>query len=160
MNFFGMRSSVITAPLIAAGCLLGSCASKPTAGPVTAAKVTIAYQATRAASIEPCGCQSRPWGGLDREYNALNKLRGERITFYFDAGNSLVGDLATKATTASATKKAEAIAAMLSANGLDVLSPGQAEYSLGSENLKKVAAASRFSWVSSNVTEKKKALFS
>ncbi len=141
--------------------LLAACAGKQTTtgGGVKEANVTIAYQSQRWGTIEPCGCQSRPWGGTDREFNALAKIRSERNTvFYFDSGNSLVTESVLKNPKGS-MGRAQALVEMLNTNGLDAFVPGGFELSLGLDSLKKVAATAKFAWVATNLTDKKKEIF-
>ncbi len=138
--------------------LLAGCAGK---GPSVdkQARVTVAFQSQRWGALEPCGCQSKPYGGIDREFNALKAIRAERDeVIYVDAGNSLVGDGGAKNPEAY-EKKAKALAEMLGVNGLDALLPGPFEYALGTARLKEIAKASKFGYVGTNVTEGKKEIF-
>ncbi len=140
--------------------ILAGCAGKETVvGGKRDVDLTIAYQSQRWGTLEPCGCQTKPYGGIDRESNALKKIRTERGTvFYFDAGNSLVSEGAAKKPEAY-EKRAKALVDMLGVNGLDALLPGPYEYSLGMERLKRLSAGSKFGWVATNVTDKKKETF-
>jgi len=123
------------------------------------AELTIAYQSQRWGALEPCGCQSKPYGGIDREFNALKTIRSDRDqVLYVDAGNSLVTDGAAKSPEAF-EKKAKALAEMLGVNGLDALLPGPYEFALGVERLKKLTASLKFPLVLSNATEAKKEIF-
>jgi 2',3'-cyclic-nucleotide 2'-phosphodiesterase (5'-nucleotidase family) len=116
-----------------------------------AAKVTLMYQSTRNGTIEPCGCHTNPFGGIDREANAIMMARQTgRPVIYVDAGNSLAlkplkGKLKFNLT------KAEAITEMQNRMGLDVFSPGPAEYGLGVDALIGLYRKSTAKWVSTNV---------
>jgi len=150
-----MRNALFTFAVLF---LISGCAGK---GPAVdkSAPVTVAFQSQRWGTLEPCGCQSKPYGGVDRELNALKVIRGEREhVIYVDAGNSLVGDGAAKNPDAY-EKKARALAEMLGVNGLDALLPGPYEYALGTARLKAVAKDSKFPFVATNVTEGKKEVF-
>lgn len=138
--------------------LLAACAGK---GPAVdkKAELTVAFQSQRWGAMEPCSCQSKPYGGIDRELNALKAIRSQReLVLYLDAGNSLVGDGAAK-NPGAFEKKALALSEMLGTNGLDALLPGPYEYALGVERLKAIAKAAKFGFVATNVTENKKEIF-
>ena len=54
--------------------LVGGCAAvPPRQQPSANTKLTLLYQSNRWGEMEPCGCQSNPNGGVDREANALQR---------------------------------------------------------------------------------------
>jgi len=140
--------------LLGVGFMLVGCASKETgrSKPIVSNPFTLLYQASRQGVLEPCGCHTSPFGGIDREFNALGKIRQEkdRTILYVDAGNML-SPLKKKGGIAHHQHKALAITAMLSHMGLEVFAPGPMDYGLGLDFLKKLESKASFKFVSTNV---------
>lgn len=154
-----------TGVTLVAGAMLSACAARTTVspsasiGPRKAAKITFLYQSNRFGVLEPCGCQSHPWGGIDREANAIGEIRkGASPTLYVDSGNALA-PTGTSSHLEHRREKARAIVAILDEMALDVLAPGPSDYALGADTLKSLAAKSRFRWVSTNVARDGKPVF-
>ena len=111
--------------------------------------VTIVYQSNRQGELEPCGCQKKPFGGIDREANALKQIRKEsEIVWYVDAGNMLT--TSSLKNFAHRSRKAEALIEILKAMKLDVFAPGPEDFTLGIDFLLKAQEQSSFSFVSTN----------
>lgn len=137
-----------------------SCSSQtPTADTQTTVSgdsaFTLVYQASREGGMDPCGCHTTPYGGLDREFNALQKLRGSaKRVIYADAGNLLVAP-ASKNKVAVLQAHAAALVPMMNEVALDIFAPGPADYRLGIDFLKKLAQEAKFKFVSTNVVDAK-----
>lgn len=127
---------------------------KQVAGNATDVKVAVLYQSNRMGELEPCTCSSKPFGGLDREANAVEAIRKEySVVLYADAGNMLA-PLAADKRLAHFRHKAEVVAGLLNGMKLDVFSPGKTDLSLGLEFLKGIQKKTDFQWVSSNLKGK------
>ena len=151
-----MKSKVA---LSLAGLILLGCTSTPTTstekvGPQKKSLATIVYQSNRGSALEPCGCEYKPWGGIDREANAVEGYRKTQPhLWYVDAGN-LYARTDTKVTHDYVVSKAAAITQMLNTMKLDLFAPGPLDYSMGMESLKQMAAKAQFKFISSNVLGK------
>jgi len=121
-------------------------AAKPKAG------LTLVYQVNRESEIEPCGCETNPYGGMDREFNALEELRKLNDVLYVDGGNTLAPILMT-AGIDYYRDKAKALVQMLNKNGLSVFAPGPTDYALGAEFLRELQNEAQFKFVSTNVID-------
>lgn len=81
--------------------------------------------------LEPCGCTSRPAGGLDRLAAALQGLRERnQPSLSFLAGNIFAarGDAGSAAESVQATWKQEALVAVLAQLGVSAVAPSSAEF--------------------------------
>lgn len=127
---------------------------EPLGPPPAETKLALVHQSNRHGVLEPCGCSVNPYGGVEREYNALEKLRSEagRQVVYLDAGN-----LFWKATDEQKghlghhVKRAETVVEILSEMSLDAFAPGPKDYALGLETLAALADEADFPFVSTNV---------
>lgn len=128
---------------------------KTTETPVNPGReLIIAHQSNRHAELEPCGCSVNPYGGIDREANALSELRGNSPNvLYLDAGNMVVS-LANKATLKHKIKKAELIVNLMNDLQLKAFSPGPSDYTLGVAVLKQLQKKAAFPFISTNVVDK------
>lgn len=143
--------------------VVSGCASKPTgrvaenSRSVTAKEgsVTLLYQSNRYGWLEPCGCHSKPYGGLDRELNAVEAARAtKRPILYVDAGNAFAPKATEPLSDARRKRlaaRAERLAGALDTVGLDVICPGLGDLALGLPELRSIALRSKFAWVSSNL---------
>lgn len=152
MKWFSSAFSV--AAMVAV--ILAGCTSVPTGktyNKEVEAEFTILYQANREATLEPCGCHSKPWGGMDRELNALNEIRKGKVpTLFVDAGNMLANS-DKKLTPDQKRAKAKAVMPMIEKLGLEAFAPGANDYALGIPFLKELAAKTAFPFVSTNVVD-------
>lgn len=111
----------------------------------------VLYHGNRGGVIEPCGCHSSPYGGLDREANALKALKKGKGEFLsVDAGNLFASPTA-KVGKDVALSKGETVAGMLATNGLEAYAPGPMDYALGYEWLQKIQGTVPFKFISTNV---------
>ena len=103
--------------------------------------------------LEPCGCQSKLLGGIDRAAAKLQALRAERIPVVFvAAGDLLFGDKPEGATadtdaTAQETWKAETLVEVFNRLGLAAATPGKRDLSFGASTLSRLQERSQFSWL-------------
>lgn len=135
--------------------LVGCASTSPTGGDAGSAPkqgaVTLIYQSNRHGSLEPCGCQVNPFGGLDREMNAVQGIRSTaKSVLYVDAGNMFIPPQ-PKAPVEHFRAKAEAITEMLNTVGLEVAAVGQDDLQLSVETLKSLGSKAKFKWVSTNI---------
>jgi 2',3'-cyclic-nucleotide 2'-phosphodiesterase (5'-nucleotidase family) len=139
---------------LAAALFVASCTTSPvtkTYEKELTAQITVLHQSNRQGVIEPCGCTSKPWGGMDRELNAVRKIRKEKQSVVFiDSGNMLAAP-GGALTLAQKQAKAKTVADMLQKLELDVFAPGPEDYALGTSFLKELAAKSKFQFLSTNV---------
>jgi 2',3'-cyclic-nucleotide 2'-phosphodiesterase (5'-nucleotidase family) len=152
-------------PLLSVFLVASRCSSKPTepaaqvadAGdtlPVTDSTITILYQSGRNGSLEPCGCHSTPYGGIDRELNAVRKLKAANPrVLYVDPGNML-SPLVKPDLREPMRKKAHVIVDAMALTGLSVFAPGPYDVSLGIPLLKELQKKAKFEFVSANLADK------
>jgi len=154
---FAMRCILFVLALALSGCASQTPRSSSTAASVTAKEsaVTIVYQSNRYGWLEPCGCHAKPFGGLDRESNAIAEARATRPVLYLDAGNMLARYEANKPLTEVRRKRlvgrAERLAGALDTLALDAMCPGPGDLTLGLPELRSIALRSKFAWISSNL---------
>lgn len=155
-----MRCILFVLALALAGCssVPSGSPNRPLAEkPVVAkeASLTLLYQSNRNGWIEPCGCHSKPYGGLDRESNAVSAARAtHRPVLYVDAGNMFAAktqDTLPDARRKRLASRAERLAGALDTLGLDAFCPGPGDLALGLPELRSIALRSKFAWVSSNL---------
>jgi len=150
MRAIGWLGLGVVAGLLA-GCVGTPVADRPVPkGPVN---LTVLFQSNREAVLEPCGCQSKPWGGVDREANAVQAIRREgRAVVYVDSGNLLAPSKPVSPKMLKVYRdKSSTIVKILSSMGLDVLAPGPADLALGLDHLRGLGQVSGFSWVATNL---------
>lgn len=89
--------------------------------------------------LEPCGCQSRPLGGIDKAAAQLGALRADGIpTVFVAAGDLLFGDLPAGAASAEQaavqeTWKAETLVGIFEQLQLAAATPGPRDFGYGLE---------------------------
>ncbi|GEM_PF-2222155 len=159
------RFFYLVIPLLSVFLVASRCSSKPAepaaqvadAGdslPVTDSTVTILYQSGRNGSLEPCGCHSTPFGGIDRELNAVRKLKASNPrVLYVDPGNML-SPLVKPDQREPMRKKAHVIVDAMALTGLNVFAPGPYDVSLGIPLLKELQKKAKFEFVSANLADK------
>lgn len=133
--------------------LLAGCISTPPTAvqPPRQGKLTLLFQSSRLGVLEPCGCHSSPYGGIDREANAVAQIRKtDKVALYIDAGNMLAPPRLSGGMERH-RQKAKAMVEMLNTMGLDLFSPGPRDYVLGEEFLAELSKNARFKFISSNV---------
>ena len=95
--------------------------------------------------LEPCGCTSRPAGGIDRIAAALANLRREGVPTLVVATGQLMLD---RGASAAATRtqdlfKAEALIAALARMSFDVIAPGALDLTLAPSQLRALSRESQ-----------------
>jgi 2',3'-cyclic-nucleotide 2'-phosphodiesterase (5'-nucleotidase family) len=122
---------------------------------IDANTLTVLYQSGREGSLEPCGCHSTPYGGIDRELNAVRKFRAENPQLvYVDPGNLFAPLVATQKREAF-RKKAPVVVEALNTVGLNAFAPGPNDVSLGLDFLRSMQSNAKFKFVSANIADKK-----
>lgn len=118
----------------------------------SAAPLTLLHSSNRLGNLEPCGCQVNPFGGIDREANAVSQIRaGHANVLFVDSGNLLNGGEVTL-TADEKNTRAATIIDMLNESGLDFFAPGPLDYDLGVHTLRRLQKRARFPFLSTNVT--------
>src|SRR3990167_8231728 len=107
--------------------LLTGCTSLVrTSSPVS--PLSIVFQSNRYGNLETCGCHTNPFGGIDRELNALAEIRNTHATVLnVDAGNVFVPNKPI-GTIDYYRSRAQLIAPILDDLGLDVVAPGPNDF--------------------------------
>lgn len=135
--------------------LVARCASAPSAtvdGKFDG-KFTLIYQGGRASVTEPCGCQSTPYGGMDREYNAVQQIRFEdKGVLFVDAGNGLAPEKMPSKIDVY-RKKATAMIEMMGKNTVQAYAPGPLDLKLGVSFLKEVEKKAAFPFINASLRD-------
>ncbi|HKU36619.1 MAG TPA: multiheme c-type cytochrome [Polyangiales bacterium] len=103
-----------------------------------------------AGALEPCGCQSRPLGGLDRAAAKLAELRKDKTPVLLVAagdvffGNPPEGAVAGTDATTQEIWKAETVVDVLGKLGTAAVTPGPRDLRYGRETFDKLAARAKF----------------
>lgn len=106
--------------------------------------------------LEPCGCTSRPLGGIDRMAAAVRRLRGEGIpTVFVASGNTFLHGAPHGAELERARAqeiwKAETVVDVLERIELAAATPGPLDFSFGTEAFEELARAADFPLLGANV---------
>ncbi len=113
----------------------------------------------RQLELEPCGCSISPKGGVEREWNALQKFEMEKKArvLSLSAGTTFapVVEQYSKKRVAHYQIKAAAMVAALNALKVSAISPTIEDTVVGTAHLKKLEKGSNFPWVSANLVYKK-----
>jgi len=137
--------------------LVGACSSTPTKDvPVIPMgeffPYTLLYQSGRQGTYTPSTSPTTPYGGLDREANALEAIRTNSTNLlYVDGGNLFVPEGATDIK--KFADQAPVIVEALNVMSLDVFAPGPSDFALGKETLQKLAKKAAFRFVATNVMD-------
>jgi hypothetical protein len=107
--------------------------------------------------LEPCGCTSRPLGGIDRMAAAVRELRSDRVpTVFVAAGNVFLHGaphgIDVERATAQEVWKAETIVEVLDGLELAAATPGPLDFSFGTEAFMGLARAADFPMLGAGVT--------
>lgn len=103
--------------------------------------------------LEPCGCQSKLLGGIDRAAAKLKALRADHVPVLFvAAGDLLFGGAPEGATsetdaTTQETWKAETLVEIFNRLGLVAATPGKRDLSFGPAELERLTARGQFAWL-------------
>lgn len=114
---------------------------------------TLVYQSGRQGTFQASKSTTTPFGGLDRESNALEFIRSEPTqVLYVDGGNLFLSE-DPKADLEKARADSLSVVEALNLLSLDVFSPGPTDWRLGKESLKKISKAAAFRFVATNVMD-------
>jgi hypothetical protein len=103
--------------------------------------------------LEPCGCQSKLLGGIDRAAAKLNALRADRVPVLFVAAGDLLfgappeGATAETDATTQETWKAETLVEIFDRLGLVAATPGHRDLGFGAAELERMIGRSKFAWL-------------
>lgn len=103
-----------------------------------------------AGALEPCGCQSRPLGGLDKAAGKLAELRADKTPLLLVAagdlwfGNTPEGAPPGIDASAQEIAKAETISQILGQLGAVAVTPGPRDLTYGRQTLERLAASASF----------------
>ncbi len=158
-----MRKAVLA--LVFSFCLmvvaLVRCTSTPSNSPGAAVSAlpssafTLLYGQGREGQLEPCGCHTYPFGGVDRESNAVTALRASRPNLLYIESGDLFAPLKMATKPEFYRDRGALLVKILGELGVQVYGPGPGDYALGLTFLKKVEAEAKFKMVSTNVVDKK-----
>lgn len=108
-----------------------------------------------AGTLEPCGCTSRPLGGIDRLAAAVDEVRGAGVpTLFVHAGDLFFGPGPHGSEGEAPTQevwKAETVGRVLGEIGLEAAAPGHRDLSQGTEVFAPLAREARFPLVGAGV---------
>lgn len=141
--------------LVAASCALLACGDREPRSTPAAAKPSLRLVAITDLSgyLEPCGCQSRPLGGIDKAAAALKALKADKVPVLFvSAGDLLFGDRPEGASddgqaATQETWKAESLIGILNQLGLVAATSGPKDLRYGPAALQRLQALAKFSWL-------------
>lgn len=103
--------------------------------------------------LEPCGCQSKLLGGIDRAAAKLGALRADHVPVVFVAAGDLLfgappeGANAETDATTQETWKAETLVEIFNELGMHAVTPGHRDLGFGAAQMDELAKRSRFSWL-------------
>lgn len=145
------------------GCTGAACGSTSTAPAVAPAPISdeglpnptlrLAIVTDLKGYLEPCGCTSRPLGGIDRLAGALAAARASGPTLFLSAGD-LFFDGLTHSEDAKTQElwKAETLSEILAELRLDAAGLGRFDFDFGTEVLSQLVARSTFPIVLAGVS--------
>lgn len=108
--------------------------------------------------LEPCGCQSRPLGGIDKLAATLSQLRSGGVPTAFVAAGDLFfdglshGGMTGADANAQELWKSETLVGILNRLSLTAAAPGATDLSMGAPQLVSLARSARFPLLASGVT--------
>jgi 2',3'-cyclic-nucleotide 2'-phosphodiesterase (5'-nucleotidase family) len=125
-----------------------SCRRPPRPAPAAVAarpSIRLYFLADLDGYLEPCGCQSRPLGGIDRVAALLDRERAAHPLSLVVATGNLFFEHSTIETQMvfQERAKAESLGLILDGLGLAAYAPGPADYALGAEALAGIAGRTR-----------------
>jgi hypothetical protein len=103
--------------------------------------------------LEPCGCQSRPLGGIDKSAASIASLQADHVpALIVTAGDLLFGDRPEGARSdeqarQQETWKAETLVDILNRIGVVAAAPGARDLHYGADVLGKLKSAAKFAWL-------------
>ncbi len=109
--------------------------------------------------LEPCGCQQRPLGGVDKLAATVAKARAEGIPLLVLAagdltfGTTVHGDDAASARTEELWR-AQTLIDSWNSIGMAAVTPGALDFGMGPEAQQELAKRSKFPWLVENLVSK------
>lgn len=157
LSCFAMRKlaelAVVCLSLILAACRQGEPASNAQVPRRAQPALRLVALTDVSGYLEPCGCQSKLFGGIDRAAAKLKALQGDHVPMLFvSAGDLLFGGAPEGATaetdaTTQETWKAETLVDILNRMGLAAATPGKRDLSFGDAELQRLMGKSQFAWL-------------
>lgn len=139
--------------LLIAGCVSQTAKVGEFPAEPKARKITLLHQSNRWGSLDPCGCSVNPFGGIDREFNAIEAIKKlEGSTLFVDAGNMYVRR-PVAGPISHYQGRAKALTEMLNELGLEAFAPGPNDYELGLAYLRTLEKEAKFKFISTNVVD-------
>lgn len=124
---------------------------------------TIKVASNRLLEMEPCGCIIQDMGGIDAEWELLQKWEGPKKGLYLAGGTTFVpkAENFVKEDIDHYRLKGEFIVRAMNQVGVSVVSPSANDLALGETHLQALRKAATFDFVSVNLysTESKKPIF-
>jgi predicted CXXCH cytochrome family protein len=113
--------------------------------------------------LEPCGCQQRPLGGVDKLASLIAAEKKDGVPTLLLAAGNLTFGLELKPEDAEAAKaqeawRAETLVDVWSTLGFAAVTPGPLDFSQQIVPLTELVKRSRFAWVNDNVSQNDPAL--
>jgi 2',3'-cyclic-nucleotide 2'-phosphodiesterase (5'-nucleotidase family) len=103
--------------------------------------------------LEPCGCQSKPLGGIDHAAAKLRALKADHVPVLFVAAGDLLfgprpdGAASDADAATQETWKAETLVDILNQLGLAAAAPGKRDLTFGAATLEQLVTRSHFKWL-------------
>lgn len=153
----GLRIVVPVVLLLAAACSSTTTTRREASLP-GAKTLTIAMTANRSLELEPCGCSIAPLGGLEREWNAMEKVKasGSQALLNFSSGPTFVppGKTFDPKKREYYTRKAAFLLEALNTLGLSALSLSADDFNLGADQIRTLEKKAQFPFISTNLYSK------
>ena len=126
-----------------------------------AKRMTLLMAAHRHGALEPCGCSIAPLGGVEREWNALQKVKAAipwpGTLFPLSAGTTFVSEPKTFRASRKEynLKRAAFLVEALNLFETTLVPPAADDLALGLEGIRKLESLAKFPFVSTNLFEKR-----
>lgn len=138
---------VVLALVVTAGCSLGKRKDSPTAEPSPALRLAVVTDLK--GYLEPCGCTSRPLGGIDRLAAQIRTLRDDPVPLVMLMAGDLFFDTGDLQPTRvdQANRNATTLCGILDYLEVDAALPGQRDRSQMPETQARLQRESEFPWL-------------
>jgi hypothetical protein len=143
--------AVFALMLAVAGC--ARCSPQPVrrdsgAARLPGATLRIAFITDLKGYLEPCGCTSRPLGGVDRLGGTLDRLRRDGTpTVFVAAGDLFLNGSSSESAAQQDRWQAETVVDVLDEIGLAAATPGRRDLTRGDDLLGSLRSHSDFAWL-------------
>lgn len=156
-----MRANILVGLLLSVlvtGCKSTREAASSPIDHVAKGQVQIFYLAGRYGAIEACGCSMRPLGGIQREWNALERYRSATAaaSFYFTSGPVFFGKIPARELSVYRAQS-EVLVEGLNALKVNGYAVSVDDLELGEDFLVGLAKKTTFPLLSANIIDKKTA---